>query len=426
MHVWAEPRESTVVLRPACMDPAGKTLIVPSEHAVAIADVKPRGAPLVMMDISESEPVSPEPRSLEFTAGGDRLLVLSKDGSARIKRTGTGGVVSTLRHGGRIDHATFTRDGKRVVTVVANDGVHVRDGVTGRLIMRLAAHAGGLYSVACSPDGRFIAAAGEHGRAYVWDAESGALRHELQRHNVSIGHVAFSQDSAFVVTAADDRTARVWSVDTGTPVQVCTAADERITYSMSQFAMFEPAGRMLLTARLNRGAQLWDVVSGALLKEFRAERGGPVDAIVHATFSPDGTRLVTADSEGWATIWNCVTLEKELDLSCHSEEIDGVEFSPDGHRLLTYSWRARDARLWDAVTGQELVEYATYGSHVSAGALSPDGTRIAIGTEDGLVRLWTTLPRRQALIDLGRTVVPRALTDDERRQFFMTHASSAG
>jgi WD40 repeat protein len=100
-------------------------------------------------------------------------------------------------------------------------------------------------------------------------------------------------------------------------------------------------------------------------------------------------------------------------------------FSDDGRRALTYSWRSQEARLWDALTGKELAVFS-FLYPVNDGVLSPDGTRVAVATEDATVCIWTLLPSGQTLIDLGRRLTGRELTDGERAEFFVTEQALPG
>jgi WD40 repeat protein len=110
-------------------------------------------------------------------------------------------------------------------------------------------------------------------------------------------------------------------------------------------------------------------------------------------FSPDGTRLATAESwEGArlyavesrevARVWDAATGRQLLKL----EVPDGraVAFSPDGTRLATVGHGS--PRIWDAASGNQLPK-VRHGS-AQAVAFSPDGTRLATGGSDGSVRVW--------------------------------------
>ena len=86
------------------------------------------------------------------------------------------------------------------------------------------------------------------------------------------------------------------------------------------------------------------------------------DEVSHATFSPDGTRILTASSDKTAKLWDAASGELIVSLA-HQDYIRHATFSPDGARILTACWtdslpnsidqRAYvTAMLWDAASGK--------------------------------------------------------------------------
>src|SRR5262249_24861874 len=66
--------------------------------------------------------------------------------------------------------------------------------------------------------------------------------------------------------------------------------------------------------------------------------------------------------------------------------------SPDGHTLAS-GGVDNTLKFWDVPSSSPLREYAA--AEVNGVALSPDGTKLAAACQDGLVRVWGALDRKE-------------------------------
>jgi WD40 repeat protein len=110
-------------------------------------------------------------------------------------------------------------------------------------------HEGAVRTATFSPDGRrIVTSSGEIAR--VWDAATGKPKSEPTRH---AGAGSFSRDGRWIVTASEE-TARVWDVQRGNPVSE-PMRHEGVIWSAS----FSPNGRRIVTACSDNTVQVWDV-----------------------------------------------------------------------------------------------------------------------------------------------------------------------
>jgi WD40 repeat protein len=104
--------------------------------------------------------------------------------------------------------------------------------------------------------------------------------------------------------------------------------------------------------------------------------------------SPDGSRLVTANEEDTASLWDATDGKLVGTFSAHEGQVVAAVFSGDGKLVLSGS-QDGTARLWDARTGGLVAVLKGHDATVLAVAFSKDGTRLATASEDKTVRIWS-------------------------------------
>jgi len=142
---------------------------------------------------------------------------------------------------------------------------------------------------------------------------------------------------------------------------------------------FAPAGDILAVTKPGEPVGLWGTTTWALVREI------PVAGVARrATISPDG-RLIAIGFEGGTTdVWLLEGLQRFHELAGHTGRVNTVEFSPDGTRLLTAD--AEKAIIWNVESGKALEKGTLEGEHPAA--FSPDGTIVATALDKQHAGLW--------------------------------------
>jgi eukaryotic-like serine/threonine-protein kinase len=146
---------------------------------------------------------------------------------------------------------------------------------------------------------------------------------------------------------------------------------------------YSPDGTRIVTASSDKTARIWDARTGAQL----AVLSGHAGSVYNAAYSPEGTHIVTASTDKTARIWDARTGVQLAVLSGHGDDVNSAVYSSDGTRIVTAS-SDETARIWDARTGAQLVVLSGHGDTVYSAAFSPDGTHIVTASDDKTARVW--------------------------------------
>jgi RNA polymerase sigma factor (sigma-70 family) len=275
-----------------------------------------------------------------------KVLASSGGGLLRLWDAGTGKLLRGIpvAEGGRIPDGLFSADGK---TVVVLDGETCRwfDVSTGKEVRHCAIKFPKTNSHACfAPHGEALAVVGTGPGQdlVVYDLPSGKERFRKTAGGAWSWDLAFSPDgkvlAALELVGAVFKPKRLALLDTAGGGKLLGEFDPG---EMFRAMHFSADGKKLLGLNFNTETLLvWSVPGGESLHRGKV----PVNAVVTAAFTPDGSGVVVG-----------------------SQGLDAV--------------------LIDLATGQVTRRFRTYPSSVGL-AFTPDGKRLAVGVGDGLISQW--------------------------------------
>lgn len=186
-------------------------------------------------------------------------------------------------------------------------------------------------------------------------------------------------------------------------------------------ASFSPDGSRILTASWDGTARLWNTADGAEIAVLEGHNR-PVSS---ARFSPDGSRIVTAGDDGTVRVWTADGNE-DLALLTIPDDNGLMAVEPGGSSVATASPDG-SVRLWDMATGEENAPLAGHDSTVTFAVFSPDGTRIITTSKDATARLWDTETSEEvAVLDgQGGSVSAAAFSPDGDRVLTVSSDNTA-
>ncbi len=206
-----------------------------------------------------------------------------------------------------------------------------------------------------SADGKFVVAPSETPSASVVEVETGELVATLSAPDGRVNSAVFDPAGRKILTTHEDATARVWSFD---PELKEAKLQKSFVFGRSGTnglvaGFFDSTGEQFVTAARDGTVALWAVSSQAPLQTLPA----PVSKIVYAVgFTPDGMCIFTENGDGKIRLLN----RKDLEEPCVNSSATQNVLAPalTGYRILSYAFDG--AGTLSAVSGM---------SDVSAGGV---------------------------------------------------------
>ncbi|KAF3420233.1 hypothetical protein E2986_09949 [Frieseomelitta varia] len=138
-------------------------------------------------------------------------------------------------------------------------------------------------------------------------------------------------------------------------------------------------GKLATTGGEEDKAYIWDTSSGEIILDCIGHK----DSIIFSAFNHDESYLATGDMSGMIQVWKLVDKTKIWDYNMgdatwmmwHTAANVLLAGSVDGE---IYMWKIPDG---------DCKVFQGYGCRAETGAIFPDGKRIAVGYEDGVIRV---------------------------------------
>ncbi len=308
--------------------------------------------------------------------------------------------IRTLRNGSLVFSAVFDPANNDLVASTDLTGsASIWDVRTGKQLVRMSVggSAGSANAVAFNPAGTEVAVGYQDGDTALFDVATGKSLALLAEGTVPVNDVEFLGDTGMLAIASAQNLT-VWQPDPGTTNIFGEPAD-RIGV--------DPRRPREFAGGASAGVTIWDLGGPPVA---RLETAGPGITVNDAEFSPDGRKLVTADSNGKVYVYD-LSARKAAPTILDAGELsaDSAAFSPDGSQIVA-SYPSGTARVWDLATGLQTTVLVGGASEAYTARFDATGSEVVTADKDGTIRIWYTQPRelRTSFIipSGGRTPAP--------------------
>lgn len=433
-----------------CWAPDGARLATAAEdHTVRVWSIDDGTNEIAMMGVGEQVSVAPhqEPTCIAWSPDGEILAAGWNGGTVAIWSRGQRGGTAIGRHSAAVTSLAWSAGGRRLATASEDGTVRIWDAHSARDPLVLRGHYDEVLCLAWSPDDSVLASGSMDCTIRIWRMDEGVEPLVPIGHIEAVNHLAWRPDGRVLASAGEDGkvhlwpvpadrrpdrytapiplTTQAWSVDgrfiaaiagMGYVLQVDT--EEPPSRQDSEFGFpcggyesvwgsWSPTAPLLAVHRKGDDrvylvefgkAEAVDVLPGGGIEV----AGGPLtsrpivswspnsEAVAGVTqlgvtgselriWSPEGGNLrapvIRSDAGGCALAWS------------PDGEVVAVLYS-DGELALHPFEEGQNPARRNILSAAEVEEIEEIYFHSCCLAWSPDGARIAVGTNDGVVRIW--------------------------------------
>lgn len=201
--------------------------------------------------------------------------------------------------------------------------------------------------------------------------------------SVPISAVAISRDGKLLATSGYHEIL-LWSVPDAAMIKRIGNVAQRV-----HALAFLPDGKRIAVAGGTPGrvgeAKIFDLESGKMLIDVMICQ----DSALALALSPDSKRMAIGEVSGAINVYSIDEKSVELNLRIedHSDWVQSLSWSLDGHRLVSAS-RDKTCKVFDSTSGKSLTTFSGHQHSVTSAIFREDGQHVMSVGDDGRLRIW--------------------------------------
>jgi WD40 repeat protein len=322
----------------------------------------------------------------DVSPGGDRLAIGNADGTITlVSLTAASHASVTLSgHSDQVTCVAFSQDGKMLASSGRDGTALIWNLATNEIAHKLIGHTQQVAAIAFSDDSKRVATASWDNDLRLWDVETGKLLGVLSGHRDAVLSVAFSHDGRLLASGSWDSRILVWDLTKLGPNGVTTPPRAFVGHRGGIWRLcFSPDDQILGSGGDDGTARIWDVKRGQVLLSWASD----ADKIDSLALTADG-HFVTGADNGAVRIWDIRNIGEQRELCTlrgHTAPVSAVCFGPSRNVLASAGWD-QQVRLWD-VDHKATIASAAMASEITCLAFSRQDETIVAGGKDGAATL---------------------------------------
>ncbi|XP_017486039.1 PREDICTED: F-box/WD repeat-containing protein 7-like, partial [Rhagoletis zephyria] len=257
-----------------------------------------------------------------------------------------------------------------IVSGSDDNTLKVWSSVTGRCLLTLIGHTGGVWSSQLSPDNVVISGSTDRSLR-VWDAISGRCLHVLYGHTSTVRCMALH--GRYVVSGSRDATLRAWNILTG-------ACEHILVGHLAAVRCVQFNGTLCVSGAYDFLVKVWSVATETCLYTL----DGHTNRVYSLQF--DGVHIVSGSLDTSIRVWSAETGKLRHTLVGHQSLTSGMQLRGN---ILVSGNADSTVKVWDITTGQCLQTLSGLHKHQSAvTCLQFNSNFVITSSDDGTVKLW--------------------------------------
>uniref|UniRef100_A0A146LEF4 Protein FAN n=2 Tax=Lygus hesperus TaxID=30085 RepID=A0A146LEF4_LYGHE len=245
----------------------------------------------------------------------------------------------------------------------------------------LPCHKSAVTSLCLSPDGRLVASVSYDCTLKIHNTVSATRERSVSLSSLPLTAVMMLHEGATVLAASMDSTLIVYDVECGRIVESVRGHEDAV----SCLAWIAPS--LLLTGSWDCCVRVWRLRKPLTAIKPASDLIAQLDHDARITALATNrlyTLLATGTTEGDVFLWSLKSFSIVKNLPGHKESVNGIDFSPDGTRLVTCS-DDRTLKVFDLCTGTVVFSKCLVQK---LKCLVWDGKTLLVGGAQGNIYLW--------------------------------------